>query len=187
MKKLLSISILIVLLIALTACKSGEKMKTTKIKMETTMGTMEFEIFDNLVPVTAENFKKLASEGFYDGTRFHRVIEGFMIQGGDPKSKDLELESEWGTGGPGYKIKDEFSPSLKHNVSGLLSMANSGPNTGGSQFFITLVPTPHLDGKHAVFGKLISGEEVLERIGITKTDENDRPIDEVVIEKVVVG
>ncbi len=116
----------------------------TMIELDTSMGKMTVKLYDNLVPRTAGNFKKLVEQGYYDSTIFHRIIKNFMIQGGDPTGT--------GTGGPGYTVPDEFHPSLKHDRKGLLSMANAGPNTGGSQFFITLVPTPWLDGKHAIFG-----------------------------------
>jgi cyclophilin family peptidyl-prolyl cis-trans isomerase len=159
-------------------------MDNTKVRMETNMGVMEFELYDELVPETAGNFKKLVEEGFYDGQRFHRIIENFMVQGGDPLSKDVSNTARWGTGGPGYDIKDEFVDELKHTKKGLLSMANSGPNTGGSQFFITLVPTPHLDGKHAIFGEIVSGEDVLSEIGSVETDGADRPVKEIIVEKV---
>lgn len=159
----------------ITSCTEDEPMRT-KIKMETSEGTMEFTLFDDLVPVTAGNFRKLVSEGYYDGIIFHRVIKNFMIQGGDPTGT--------GRGGPGYKIKDEFSSQLRHNKKGLLSMANSGPNTGGSQFFITVVPTPWLDDKHAIFGELTQGEDVLQKLGTVKTDESDRPVQEVKMIKV---
>ncbi len=112
----------------------------------TNMGTFEVELDTKDAPLTCDNFIKLAKKGFYNGVLFHRVIDGFMIQGGDPTGS--------GSGGPGYTIKDEFSPKLKHDAAGVLSMANAGPNTGGSQFFITLAPTPWLDGKHSVFGKV---------------------------------
>lgn len=159
-------------------------MDNTKVRMETNMGVMEFKLYDELVPETAGNFKKLVEEGFYDGQRFHRIIENFMVQGGDPLSKDVANTARWGTGGPGYAIDDEFVDELKHTKKGLLSMANSGPDTGGSQFFITLVPTPHLDGRHAIFGELVSGEDVLSEIGSVETDGADRPVKEVIVEKV---
>lgn len=161
-------------------------MDNTKIKMETSMGEMEFELFDELVPETAGNFKKLVEEGFYDGQRFHRIIKDFMVQGGDPLSKDVANMARWGTGGPDYSIKDEFVAELIHDKKGLLSMANSGPNTGGSQFFITLVPTPWLDGRHAIFGKITSGEDVLDALGAVETGEADRPVEEIIITKVSV-
>ena len=146
--------------------------------IETNLGVMKIELFEDKVPVTAGNFKKLAQKGFYNGLKFHRVIKDFMIQGGDSKGN--------GTGGPGYTIEDEFVRDLKHNKKGMLSMANSGPNSGGSQFFITLVPTPWLDGKHAVFGKVIEGEDVLEAIGKVKTGSNDKPVTDVIMKSVTI-
>jgi len=148
------------------------------VTMETSMGTMKFQLEMEKAPETSQNFIDLAEDGFYDGLIFHRVIEGFMIQGGCPDGD--------GTGGPGYEIDDEFHEDLKHDKMGILSMANHGPDTGGSQFFITLDETPWLDGKHAIFGHLIEGEEVLESIGSVDTDSTDRPIEDVVIEKVEV-
>ncbi len=150
----------------------------TIILMETTMGNIKIRLFDDKVPVTAKNFKDLVEEGFYDGIIFHRVIDGFMIQGGDPTGT--------GTGGSLKTIPDEFHPSLKHSRKGLLSMANRGPNTGTSQFFITLVPTPHLDGKHAIFGEVIEGMNVVESIGRVPIGPRDKPISDVVMTKVTV-
>ncbi len=174
------------LLVVLSGC-GGNEMKRTQIRMETSEGVMMFELYDDLVPVTAGNFKKLVEEGFYDGQRFHRVIKNFMVQGGDPLSRDVKNKEMWGTGGS-EEIPDEFVDELRHDRKGLLSMANAGPNTGSSQFFITLVPTPWLDGKHAIFGELVEGEDVLGNIGNAKTDSKDRPVNDVVIEKVsVVG
>lgn len=144
--------------------------------IETNMGTMKLELFEDKAPITTGNFISLAQKGFYDGLIFHRVIDEFMIQGGDPSGN--------GTGGPGYTIKDEFNPMLRHDDPGILSMANAGPNTGGSQFFITLVKTPWLDGKHAVFGKVVEGMDVLKAIGKVKTGANDRPREDVVMQKV---
>jgi cyclophilin family peptidyl-prolyl cis-trans isomerase len=132
------------------------------------MGTIKLELFATQAPTTVQNFVKLCKNGFYDGLTFHRVIDGFMIQGGCPRGD--------GTGGPGYTIKDELDPGLRHNMPGILSMANAGPNTGGSQFFITLVPTPWLDGKHTIFGKIVEGMDVVSAIGKTPTDRNDRPL-----------
>ncbi|MCL4435719.1 MAG: peptidylprolyl isomerase [Thaumarchaeota archaeon] len=146
--------------------------------IETNMGAMEIELFEDKAPVTTKNFIDLAKKGFYNGVIFHRVIAGFMIQGGDPTGT--------GRGGPGYTIRDEFHPDLKHNAKGILSMANAGPNTGGSQFFITLAPQPHLDRRHAVFGKLIKGENVLDAIGNTPTGINDKPVKDVKITKVTI-
>jgi peptidyl-prolyl cis-trans isomerase A (cyclophilin A) len=139
--------------------------------IETNMGTMEFELFEEKAPITAKNLIDLAEKGFYDGVIFHRVVEGFVIQGGDPTGT--------GMGDAGYTIPDEFHPDLKHDAIGILSMANSGPNTGSSQFFITLAPTPHLDGRHSVFGKLIKGEDVLLAIGSVEVNEKDRPLTDV--------
>ena len=146
--------------------------------IETNLGTMEIELFNDKAPRTVSNFVDLIEKGFYDGVIFHRIISGFMIQGGDPTGT--------GRGGPGYTIDDEFHPDLKHDSKGILSMANAGPNTGGSQFFITLAPTPHLDNRHAVFGKLIKGEEILDKIGAVETGPNDKPINEVKMIKVTI-
>lgn len=146
---------------------------------ETTMGTFKIELFEDKAPITTKNFIDLTEKGYYNGLTFHRVIENFMIQGGCPKGD--------GTGGPGYKIKDEFHPDLRHSGPGYLSMANAGPNTGGSQFFITLVPCPWLDGKHAVFGKVIEGMDVVEKIGHVQTDpRSNRPLTPVKMTRVTI-
>lgn len=152
--------------------------KNSVAKFETSKGTFTVELFEDKTPITAGNFITLANKGFYDGLIFHRVIDGFMIQGGDPKGN--------GTGGPGYKIPDEFHPDLKHTDAGILSMANAGPNTGGSQFFITLAPTPWLDNRHAVFGKVLEGLDVVKAIGKVKTGSMDRPVEDVVVKKVTI-
>jgi cyclophilin family peptidyl-prolyl cis-trans isomerase len=123
---------------------------------KTEKGDFEIELFADKAPKTVNNFVFLARDGFYDGVTFHRVIAGFMAQGGDPTGT--------GTGGPGYKFADEFHPDLKHSKPGILSMANAGRNTNGSQFFITFAPTPHLDGKHAVFGQVVKGMDVVRSI-----------------------
>lgn len=149
--------------------------------IKTNMGTIEIELFKDKAPKTVENFVGLAKKGYYDGVIFHRVIDGFMIQGGDPTGTGRGGESFWGG-----KFKDEFSPELKHDSPGILSMANAGPNTNGSQFFITLVPTPHLNGRHSVFGKVINGMDVVKAIGKTETNAQDRPIKDVVMEKVTI-
>jgi cyclophilin family peptidyl-prolyl cis-trans isomerase len=146
---------------------------------ETSHGTFKAELFDDLAPRTAKNFSDLARDGFYDGVIFHRVIDGFMIQGGDPTGT--------GTGGPGYTIQDEFSRELRHEGEGILSMANAGPNTGGSQFFITLAATPWLDGKHAVFGRVVEGLDVVRQIGKVATGPADRPREDVVMTSVRVS
>jgi len=140
---------------------------------KTSLGEFSVELFEDKAPGTTGNFITLAQKGYYDGLIFHRVIEGFMIQGGCPDGT--------GRGGPGYTIPDEFDPELKHDGPGVLSMANAGPNTGGSQFFITLVPTEWLDGKHAVFGKVSGGLEIVQKIGSVPTGFQDRPVDDVTI------
>jgi len=131
--------------------------------IKTSKGDIEVVLYASKVPTTVASFANLAKRGFYDGIEFHRVIPGFMIQGGDPTGT--------GSGGPGYKFEDEIDPTLKHEGPGILSMANAGPNTNGSQFFITHVATPHLDGKHAVFGKVTSGQEVVDSIAQGDTIE----------------
>jgi len=160
---------------------------------ETTLGNFTVELFDSKAPKTVANFVGLAEgtkewkhpktgerhkKPFYDGIVFHRVIDGFMLQGGDPLGQ--------GYGGPGYQFEDEFHPDLRHDKAGVLSMANAGPNTNGSQFFVTLTPTPHLDRRHSIFGKVISGLDVVEKIGHVPTDAQDRPITPVVMKKVTI-
>ncbi len=153
---------------------------------ETSMGTFEAELYAKECPVTVWNFINLvegrqetARKGnFYDGLTFHRVIQGFVIQGGCPQGT--------GTGGPGYRFQDEFHPNLKHDSEGILSMANAGPGTNGSQFFITLGPTPHLDNRHSVFGKVIQGMDVVRAIGAVATGPMDRPITPVVMRHVTI-
>jgi len=151
-------------------------MANSKAEFRTNHGGFTVELFDDRAPQTAKNFRDLAEKGYFDGLVFHRVIDGFMIQGGCPQGT--------GTGGPGYTIKDEFHPELKHESEGILSMANAGPNTGGSQFFITLVATPWLDRKHAIFGKVTAGIDVVRKIGKVKTGAGDRPVEPVVMESV---
>ncbi|MCE1165554.1 MAG: peptidylprolyl isomerase [Bacteroidetes bacterium] len=146
------------------------------VKFETSLGTFKAKLFSKEAPITTDNFRSLVEKGFFNGIIFHRVIDGFMIQGGDPTGT--------GRGGSGKVIPDEFGPGLKHNKKGILSMANAGPNTGTSQFFITLAPTPHLDGKHAIFGEIVEGMSVVEKIGKVKTGAMDRPIEDVKMIKV---
>ena len=142
--------------------------------IKTIEGEMVLEFWPEVAPKTVENFKKLAKDGFYDGTCFHRVIKGFMIQGGDPKTKEASKESEWGTGDPGYKIKAEFND--KSHVRGVISMARSqNPDSAGSQFFICQGNPSFLDRQYTAFGKLIKGDEVLEKIATTPTHPPDRP------------
>ena len=149
------------------------------VTLKTTLGDVALEIYQDKVPKTAGNFLKLVREGFYNGLTFHRVIPGFMIQGGCPKGD--------GTGGPGYMIPDEFHSSLRHSGPGIVSMANAGPNTGGSQFFITLAPTTWLDGKHAIFGKVVAGDSVVQKIAAVARDSSDRPRTPVRIETATVA
>lgn len=146
--------------------------------LKTSEGTMVLELFEEQVPNTVANFVHLATNGFYDGLTFHRIIEDFMVQTGCPEGT--------GTGGPGWQIADEIVDGLKHDSAGTLSMANAGPDTNGSQFFITLAPTPWLDGQHTVFGRVVKGMDVLERIGSVDTDERDRPLEPVLLEKVAI-
>lgn len=178
--------------------KKGKKDKATKAEkkdqqmfaiFETTMGTFKVKLFNDKAPKTVENFvglaegtkdwtdpktgKKMHNTPLYNGTKFHRVIPNFMIQGGDPLGN--------GTGDPGYRFADEFGPGLKHDKPGMLSMANAGPNTNGSQFFITVAATPWLDGKHAIFGEVVEGMDVVNKIVNVKTGPMDRPVEDVVI------
>ena len=153
-------------------------MAERKIQFTTNKGVFVAQMFEEKAPNTTKNFIELTEKGFYDGIIFHRVIDGFMIQGGDPTGT--------GRGGPGYRIKDEFGPGLAHDSEGILSMANAGPNTGGSQFFITLAPTPWLNGHHAIFGKIVKGMDVVREIGAVATNFQDRPLDPGVMEKVEV-
>jgi cyclophilin family peptidyl-prolyl cis-trans isomerase len=142
----------------------------------TNLGSFQIELFEGRAPKTTKNFIDLVEKGYYDGIVFHRVIAGFMLQGGCPNGD--------GRGGPGYTIPDEFHPELTHDSEGILSMANAGPNTGGSQFFVTLAPTAWLDGKHAVFGKVVDGMDTVRAIGSTPTGPGDRPLEPVVMEEV---
>ncbi|MFO7448214.1 MAG: peptidylprolyl isomerase [Ignavibacteriaceae bacterium] len=163
--------------------KEDKKMdaKKTVAVVKTNMGTFEIELFKDKAPKTVENFAGLAKKGYYNGIIFHRVIDGFMIQGGDPTGTGRGGESFWGG-----KFNDEFDPSLKHDAPGILSMANAGPNTNGSQFFITLAATPHLNGKHSVFGRVINGMKVVMEIGKTSTDQRDKPVKDVIMETVTI-
>ena len=165
----------------------------TYAHFDTSEGTFTVRLFEKEVPKTVANFVGLAEGSkewqdpatgerkkapFYDGVIFHRIIDGFMIQGGDRLGQ--------GTGGPGYKFADEFHPSLRHTKAGMLSMANAGPNTNGSQFFITLGPTPHLDNRHSVFGEVVTGLDVVKKIGAVKTGRQDRPVNPVVMKRVTI-
>jgi len=151
--------------------------------LHTNQGDITIEFMGDDAPNTVANFAKLAKAGFYDGTKFHRVIEGFMIQGGDPLTKDDSVANRWGTGGPGYKFEDEIHANNKNEI-GTISMANSGPNTNGSQFFINTANNNFLDGKHTVFGRVIAGMDVVKKIESTETVGPDRPVEAMVIESV---
>ncbi len=168
-------------------------MANPRAVFQTSLGSFTIELFEDKAPNTVANFVGLATgekswtdpqtrqqvnRPFYDGLVFHRVIDNFMIQGGCPLGR--------GTGGPGYQFPDEFHPALEHDGAGVLSMANAGPGTNGSQFFVTLVPTPWLDRRHSVFGKVIAGMDVIETIGVTRTGPGDRPVTPIVMEKVTI-
>jgi len=161
------------------------KLNNIMVTLETSLGNIGLELYPDAAPKTVENFIKLAKAGFYENTKFHRVIKGFMIQGGDPYTKG-EDQSVYGTGGPGYKFADE--PNDLPMVRGTLAMANSGPNTNGSQFFITTAETPWLQGALTIFGKVVSGMEVVDKIEAVKTtgDPYNRPLTPVIVNKVIV-
>ena len=153
--------------------------------LSTTLGDIQIRLYTETMPVTTENFSQLIASGFYDNTAFHRIIPGFMIQGGDPLTKDAGMKARWGTGGPGYAIADEFNAS-NSNVRGTIAMANSGPNTGGSQFFINVADNTFLAPKHPVFGEVISGMEVVDAIVALPRNERDVPDELPVITKATV-
>jgi len=159
---------------------------TMSATLYTNKGDITIEFFDEQAPETVANFIKLAKEGFYNGVKFHRVIKGFMIQGGDPLTKDDSKMAIWGTGDPGYKFADEIGPNNKNDV-GTISMANSGPNTNGSQFFINTASNNFLDSKHTVFGEVVSGMEAVKSIENSETDVRDRPIEPVVINSITIN
>ena len=170
--------------------------------IDTTMGAITVELYADKTPQTVKNFGELAKAGYYDGTKFHRVIEGFMIQGGDPHTKDDKKKALWGTGGPGHTIIDEFPVvggkvsdtlpttsglQLRFTKSGLLAMANTGrARSGGSQFFITLAATSHLDGRHTIFGGVVDGQKVVDAVGGIDTDAQDRPVSPIVVRSIKV-
>ena len=164
--------------------KSEQKQETKNMKaiLKTNKGNIEITL-DNRVPNTVENFTKLASEDFYNGTKFHRVIKGFMIQGGDPLSKDDDMMDRWGTGGPGYSFDDEIHAE-NSNVIGSISMANSGPNTNGSQFFINTADNSFLNPKHTVFGNVTAGMDVVTAIENIETMPGDKPTEAMIIESI---
>ncbi len=183
-----------ILAFAFGLAQAQEKKGPLYATIKTSMGDIVVHLFDDKAPKTVANFVDLATgkkewvdpktgqkikKPFYNGIIFHRVIPGFMIQGGDPLGN--------GMGGPGYDFEDEFNPDLRHSKAGILSMANRGPNTNGSQFFITVRPVPQLDGKHAVFGEVVKGQEVVNAIVNTPRDPNDKPLKDVVIKEIVVS
>src|SRR6266704_4061645 len=191
--KLSSLAVALLLSAALFAAEENKENPPMNASNEvavikTSEGDMVVQFWNDAAPNTIENFKKLARSGFYDGTIFHRIVKGFMIQGGDPKSKDPAKESSYGQGGPGYKIKAEFNDHSHER--GVISMARGpDPDSAGSQFFICLAPAPRLDGNYTTFGKLIKGEDVLEKIGDTPVNKNSmgemsKPTKRVVIEKI---
>ena len=157
--------------------------KIMQATLHTTKGDIVIEFLGTDAPNTVANFTKLANEGFYNGTKFHRVIKSFMIQGGDPLSKDDSKAAQWGTGGPGYQFADEIHAN-NQNAVGTISMANAGPNTNGSQFFINTAPNNFLDTKHTVFGKVVAGMDVVKAIESTPTAPGDRPLEPMVINSI---
>lgn len=186
LKPLIIIFLLTAAFIVLVVIKRPEKAPEPNpvVALKTNFGEMTLELFKKDAPKTVENFLKLAKDNFYNGTKFHRVVKKFMIQGGDPNSKDSDPSND-GTGGPGYTFEDEIN---QHKiVKGVLAMANAGPNTNGSQFFIlTAENYPTLDGKHTVFGKVIDGMDIVEKIENLPTDKNDRPTKDAIIEQIII-
>ena len=193
MKRILAFTGLIAALWCAAGSPAQEKKGPAYATLKTNMGDIVILLFEDKAPKTVANFVVLATGAkewtdpktnekvkrpLYNGTIFHRVIPGFMIQGGDPLGN--------GTGGPGYRFEDEFHPDLKHSKAGILSMANAGPNTNGSQFFITYKATPWLDGRHSVFGEVVKGQDVVDAIGNVARDSRDRPLKEIVIKEVVI-
>lgn len=164
--------------------KNMEEKKYTTATLVTNVGDVTLMLDNENTPNTVDNFIKLAEKGFYNGTRFHRVIAGFMIQGGDPLSADTSKKAYWGTGGPGYQFNDEIK-STNNNKIGTISMANAGPNTNGSQFFINVANNDFLNTKHTVFGYVSSGMDIVQKISLTKVDATDKPITDIVINKII--
>lgn len=152
--------------VAVDTIDSGDQIADIRIKIKTTKGEIDGILYASKTPLTVANFVNLAQRKYYDGIVFHRVIPNFMAQVGDPLSKDPNKRNQWGTGGPGYTFADEFRSDLKHDRPGIFSMANAGPGTNGSQIFITHVPTPHLDGKHTVFGSVSNGQKVVDALKV---------------------
>jgi len=186
MRRMLSLAIAVVTtgILASTACsestppQAGTQPMRPRATIDTNKGTIVIELYQDKAPKTVQNFITLAKKGFYNGIIFHRVIPGFMLQTGDPTGT--------GTGGPGYSFEDEFAPDLHHDAAGVVSMANAGPNTNGSQFFITLAATHWLDGKHAIFGHVVEGQSVVEQIGAVERNGQDRPLQDIVMKQVTI-
>jgi peptidyl-prolyl cis-trans isomerase A (cyclophilin A) len=194
MNRLVAIMGLIAALCSAGETQAQEKKGPVYATLKTSMGDIVIQLFEDKVPKTVANFIELATgtkewtdpktkekvkRPLYNGTIFHRVIPGFMIQGGDPLGS--------GTGGPGYRFEDEFHSDLRHSKAGILSMANAGPNTNGSQFFITFKATPWLDGRHSVFGEVVKGQNVVDAIGNVPRDLRDRPVKEIVLQEVIIS
>jgi len=194
MHKLVFLMALLVAAWSGTGAEAQEKKGPLYATLKTSMGDIVIQLFEDKAPKTVANFVGLATgtkewmdpktqskvkKPLYNGTIFHRVIPGFMIQGGDPLGT--------GTGGPGYRFEDEFAADLKHTKAGIVSMANAGPNTNGSQFFITLAPTPWLDNKHSIFGEVVKGQNIVEAIANAPRDFRDRPIKDVTLQEVVIS
>jgi cyclophilin family peptidyl-prolyl cis-trans isomerase len=181
MTRFVTITVAALIALSTTACAQvgvGKKESEVKVAVMTTnMGTIAFRLYPEAAPKACENLEKLAEKGYYDGIIFHRVIDGFMIQGGDPTGSGYGGKSFWGV-----PFEDEFSPELRFDRPGLLAMANSGPKTNGSQFFITLAPTPWLNDKHTIFGEVVEGMDVVEAIGKAEVDPRDKPTSEIRIE-----
>ena len=178
----------IIFIVWIGGSQSNSNNHMTIATITTNKGVITLELYTDQTPKTVENFKKLAQSGFYNGTRFHRVIKGFMIQGGDPLTKDISMQNSWGTGGPGYSFADEIRADNSNNI-GTIAMANSGPNTNGSQFFINTADNNFLDRKHTVFGRVTSGMDVVTAIENVKTympGQVDRPLEDMIIENVEV-
>jgi cyclophilin family peptidyl-prolyl cis-trans isomerase len=163
-----------------TLPETNTETQNMKAIITTTKGVVELELFNQQAPKTVENFVKLSNEGFYNNVKFHRVIKGFMVQSGDPLSKDEDSVDMWGTGGPGYQFEDEIHEENNNRV-GTIAMANAGPNTNGSQFFVNTAENDFLDAKHTVFGKVVSGMDVIAEIESVETFPNDRPVEHVEI------
>ena len=178
-------SIAIISILIISSMSNTNIIQNKKVAVHTNHGVFVIELDQENTPNTTEKFLALVDKNFYDGVRFHRVIDDFVIQSGDPTSKDIGKKDVWGTGGPGYSFDDEIHEENQNEVYSV-AMANSGPNTNGSQFFINLGENKHLDERHTVFGRVVSGHEVIDKIAKVETDSRDIPIVEVLIERVVV-